>query len=66
METDGFVLVKPSRKRRIKSKKCSVLPDHSNDNEMENIVDLGGVIQQVAVEGKLCLNYEAETSYCSL
>ncbi|XP_063685883.1 SRR1-like protein isoform X1 [Bolinopsis microptera] len=50
METDGFVLVKPSRKRRIKSKKCPVLPVNNVDDEWDHPLDLTSVIKQVFTE----------------
>ena len=52
METDGFVLVKPSRKRRIKSKKNTVLSVNDDDDYCDRPLDLTSVIKQVSTEGE--------------
>ena len=53
MESDGFVLVKPSRKRKIKSKKFTAQSVNQTDESDRSVeLDLGSVIQQVSSEGK--------------
>ncbi|KAL5266776.1 hypothetical protein ACHWQZ_G003978 [Mnemiopsis leidyi] len=60
MESDGFTLVKRSRKRRLKSKNCATLQSTmQTESESECCVNLSGVIQQVSTEDsdfceKLC------------
>lgn len=60
MESDGFTLVKRSRKRRLKSKNCATLQSTmQTESESDCCVNLSGVIQQVSTEDsdfceKLC------------